>query len=268
MVAVAGDVAGLRVTLGQVLVNLTMVPSLFGMRPVDEVYWTLLLEIQFYFVVFLFILARQRLLLIRLLPWWAIGMLAVNVVAPVHELSFPYVGGYFALFAGGALIAEIHNQGPSPMRVVGLVCNAIVATRFSARLAAYVAENEDVAYHSGVIVIALLIFFGVMMCLNLEAVRGIRLPGAVAVGALTYPIYLLHATIGYVALAHVANADNMWLAYAVMFAGVVGLSFFVHHIIEIRMRPAWLHLFEATTGRAADAIQGYAWCTREEIASR
>lgn len=265
VVAVAGKPAGLRVTLNQVFLNLTMVPSLFGVDPVDGVYWTLLLEIQFYFLVFLFIMAGQRHLFTHLLPWWAVGMLAVNVAAPSYELSFPYVGGYFALFAGGALIAEIHAGGVTAMRVLGLLCSVTVATRFSTRLAAYVTENEGVAYHSAVIVVALLIFFGVMLCLNLRIVRDLKPPGAVAVGALTYPIYLLHASIGYVALAHAASVDNMWLAYALVFALVVGLALLVHHGVEIHMRPVWVRMLEATAGRAAAAIQGYAWRTRQIV---
>lgn len=48
VIAVWGEVAGLRVSPAQVLVNLTMVPSLFDVEPVDGVYWTLLREVQFY----------------------------------------------------------------------------------------------------------------------------------------------------------------------------------------------------------------------------
>lgn len=255
VVVIGGSSSGLEVSIKQVLINLTMVPDLFGAEPVDGVYWTLLLEVQFYFLVFLFIVLGRRHLLSVLLPWWAIGMLVLSIMAPGYDVLLPYVGGYFALFAAGALIAEVEHGGLTWLRGIGLVASAVVAVRFSTRLAGYVTRTEGVQYSSGIIAAVLLVFVAVMLCLNLEMVRQLKLPGAALAGALTYPLYLVHANVGYILLTHFGSEERKWVAYSCVFAAVVGSAVVINVMVERRMKVFWFGLFNSTVGRIAEAVE-------------
>lgn len=251
-----GDASGLRVSTDQVLVNLTMVPSLFGVEPVDGVYWTLLREVQFYVMVLVFMMLGQRHRLAVLLPWWALGMLVISLVQPGYGM-LAYLGGYFALFAGGALISEIHHSGTTVMRLVGLIACMVVALRFSTRTAAYVSTHTDAHLSPVVISVVLIAFFASMLALDLDRVRTIVLPGAAVLGALTYPVYLLHANLGYIALSKLTGQAPLWLTYSLVIAGVLALSYLLHLLVEQRMKTGWLWLFEVTAGRVVGLVETY-----------
>lgn len=234
-----------------------MVPSLFGVEPVDGVYWTLLLEVQFYILVFLFVLAGRRDTLSALLPWWALGILVLNLAAPAYDSVFPYLGGYFARFAAGALIVEIHHCGLTWLRGIGLLGSAIVAVRFSTRLAAYVTRTEGVEYSPGILTVVLLSFFSVILLLGSDRLQHLKLPGAMTAVALTYPLYFLHANLGYLMLSHVANAETRWCDDAMVVTVMIGLSLLLHVIVEKRLGDTWWRVFEATAGRAVGTLESW-----------
>jgi peptidoglycan/LPS O-acetylase OafA/YrhL len=48
-----------QVELTQLFANLTMIHGYFGVRHVDGVYWSLLVELKFYFIIFLLIVFKQ-----------------------------------------------------------------------------------------------------------------------------------------------------------------------------------------------------------------
>lgn len=263
-----GQTSGLRVSPSQVLVNLTMVPSLFDVEPVDAVYWTLLREVQFYFLVLLFMIVGRRRWLVMLLPWWALGMLAISFVQPGYGM-LAYLGGYFAFFAAGALISEIHHSGPTAMRIVGLTASLVVAVRFSVRNAVYISTNTGSQLSLVAVALVLVAFFAIMLSLGLGRVRTLVLPGARWLGALTYPVYLLHASIGYVALSALVGRAPLWLVYPMVMAGVVGLSYVLHVVVEQRLRARWRGLFEATAGRAVGLVEAaVSRAGRPPVASR
>lgn len=101
-----------------------------------------------------------------------------------------------------------------------------------------------------------LIFVTLLVTLS-PAVRGLRLPGSATAGALTYPLYLLHAHIGYILLDRFATEENKWVMYTLVFAFVVALAYGLHRGVEMApmSRRFWSGLFTATLGRAVDVLQ-------------
>jgi peptidoglycan/LPS O-acetylase OafA/YrhL len=55
----AGQMGGQEISLHRLLANATMMPQLFDAERIDGVYWTLELEIRFYFLIFVLLLLRQ-----------------------------------------------------------------------------------------------------------------------------------------------------------------------------------------------------------------
>ncbi|NUO59007.1 MAG: acyltransferase [Hamadaea sp.] len=248
-----GHVNGLTVTPKQVAINLTMVPSLLGAPLVDGVYWTLLFELEFYALVFLLLLAGQGRRLGAFLPWWAFGMLAVSLIVPQYA-GLPGLGGYFALFAGGALIAEIRHHGPSVLRVAGLVASAATALPHAARHAheLEVATRVDFSETTAAVLVGVCYLAILSMCL--PRVAAVRLPAAVLLGALTYPLYLVHAHIGYMMLSLFATEQNRLWVYPMVIAGVLGLAYGLHVLVERRPKAFWFRIFDGTVGRAVGAV--------------
>ncbi|NUU16964.1 acyltransferase [Cellulomonas humilata] len=228
----------LTVSPVQVLANLTMVPRVFGAAPVDGVYWTLQLEIFFYLVVFSFLLARRLDLFARLLPLWALANAAGVLVLHVPD-STPLLGGYFALFAAGAIIAEVQRDGWTAWRTVGLVAAYVASAVTATRHIQDLARELETSFNQAFVAASMLLIFGSLLLLAIPAVRDVRLPAAVALGALTYPLYLIHAHIGYIALTHFARPASRAAAYIGIIAAVVAVAWVIHRVVERRPRSAW-----------------------------
>lgn len=229
------------VDLRQVLVNLTMVPELLGEPYVDGVYWTLTYELAFYAAVFVLVLLRQNERVAALMPAWAIGMLTVTLVAPEVAGSIWYLGGYFGYFAAGAVIAAIAESGWSIYRGVGLAAAYLTVLPLDDRVLA-------------VLTTAL---FGMMLSTLSPTVREWRLPGSATVGALTYPLYLVHAHIGYMLLTRFATEENKWIAYPLIVVFVLALAYLLQVTVEQnpRARRFWKRLLDGTVGRIAGLAQ-------------
>lgn len=81
-----------------------------------------------------------------------------------------------------------------------------------------------------------------------------RIPGSRAAGDLTYPVYLLHAGIGYALLEHWATDATKWWFYVLMLLGLIAAAYTLHAVVEVRCRPWSRRLFEAMVGRPVNAL--------------
>lgn len=245
-----------HVTIPQFLANITMMPSLFGEQPIDGVYWTLSLELAFYAAVFLVLFLRFGKWLPAILPAWAVIML---ILALVGAGSVPLMSGYFCYFAGGAIIDIIRRHGFSIYRVIGLSAAVATSILFTmTRIPGW--GTPDVDPTAATVRLTLNIFcFGIVLCALIPRLASARVPGSRWLGAVTYPMYLLHAHIGYVVLNRFATDENYWLVIALMFACLMLSAWLLHRIVEEQLAPMWRALFQAVVQKPVDAAQRLVW---------
>ncbi len=240
------------VTPLQFLANLTMVPSALGQPLVDGVYWTLAYELVFYVAIFGVIALGLGDRLHRLMPWWAIGMFAVTLASPALA-DTPFLGTYYSYFAGGAIIATFRRHGVTRIGALGLACACWVSLDQAVRHAAAFERDSGQQFSPVVVVVATLAFYGAILVVASERARRIVLPKAALAGALTYPLYLLHAHIGYITISRFATPSNQWLVYAGSAVAIVTLAYVLHLLVERLPRRWWYAVFDATAGRAIRA---------------
>ncbi|PFG30673.1 acyltransferase family protein [Paramicrobacterium agarici] len=233
----------MHVTPVQFLANLTMMPRLFGQRAVDGVYWTLTVELTFYLLVFLVLLLGLGRFLDIVFPTWALTMLTVTVIVP-QASGLPYLDGYYAFFASGAIMASIRRRGFSPFRVLGLGAAAATSIVFVGRNIATFNEGHAFAV-SPVAVFALIgAFYVIISLMWIPRMTKVSIPLSRSISDLTYPIYLLHAHIGYTLLGSLATQSTVWLIYPLLFAGLVVSAGLLHWGIEVKMRDIWFSGFK------------------------
>jgi peptidoglycan/LPS O-acetylase OafA/YrhL len=240
----------MSVSLAQVLANLTMTPRLFGYEYVDGVYWTLHFEWRFYLaVLFFLLLGLQRKLPLVLLAW----PLAIGAAGLAGLQWLPYMNGQYAYFAAGAVFA-IHASRPNRQSALALVLCLLLCVHYSTASGPSAANGGQTGLSPvviGTIVLAQFLFF---VFLDSRHGSGLRLPGSRLAGALSYPIYLIHAHIGYMAISHWANEQNKPAVYAVVGLAVVAVAYLMHLLVERGMAPVWRGLFEFLLGRPASAL--------------
>lgn len=174
--------------------NATMMPQLFGVRRIDEVYWTLEFEIRFYFLVFALLFLRQMTAVENwLYAWLAVCLLSIWYPVP-WALTYLSLMPYGPLFIAGCLFFIISSGGWTRTRGLALLATAaLCAANAIAERSQFLQPDQLSAWVAPTVV---LMFFLVFLLIIRR--KGDRPPSPVAyrLGALTYPLYLTHATIG------------------------------------------------------------------------
>src|ERR1051325_6552297 len=101
------------ITLRQYLANLTMVHSFFGIDDVSGVYWTLAVELQFYFLVFLVLAAGQVHRIAYFLGLWLFASVVLSLRPPHGIAHFFLIPEWSSYFVAGAMLFLIHREGPA-----------------------------------------------------------------------------------------------------------------------------------------------------------
>lgn len=241
--------------LRRFLPNLTMLQDAVGSRGMELSYWTLWVELRFY-------------LLIGLVLWWGLtvrrvllfmgGWLLISVMAQeansavLREIFLPDWAPYFI---AGMAFFMIYRYGPNLVfwLLVGF-CWALAAYYATQRIDPINVWPGVQNYMVPAIVTAL---FAVMALVAVGGLRWLRWRGLVVLGALTYPVYLLHEMITMVAIHYLYPRLTPWAVVGVAVVAVLVLAYLVHRLVE-RPSRSWmerrLRAAIAGLGKAAERL--------------
>ena len=207
------------VSLREYAINMTMLNGFVGVRSVDAVYWSLFVEIKFYFLIFLTLLFGQIHRIKPLLTLWLAAYL-VNSFWPIKVLSFFLIPDFAPYFIAGAFFFLIHKEGVSLFKLA-MVSVCFVVAGFEALPGLdEMAVKYSTPMSKTVSWAALGAFFVVFFLVATGRSRRWASPRFVLLGALTYPLYLIHQNIGYALLNRGYGKVNthvlMWGVTALM----------------------------------------------------
>jgi peptidoglycan/LPS O-acetylase OafA/YrhL len=200
-----------------------MVPTYFGGMNVDGSYWTLRLEICFYALIFVVILIGASAHLERFFLMWPLIILAAQFTS---WGTATLLSCYAAYFAAGALFAMRLTTSNWLIKVLLLLCY------FESLYWSSILTNP---FDTGNKVMLVLItsFYMFFYFLNNPGLLRLRLPAARLVGALTYPLYLIHQAIGYVIIRTFATPANK-VAVTLGTMGIMLLvAYLLHRVVEV-----------------------------------
>lgn len=192
--------------------NLTMIPSLFGNQPfIEGAYWSLGSELKFYCVVAIFLLLKpilnislQKISLVLSIPLlyytlyynpyhWS---LLQNILGTIFYL---FSGGFSQYFLAGILFYEIYKNEKNYYTYIALLIYYIVAV-LQAFDYMYTEDNPII------VMFYITLFFSVFLAISLRKINNSSLSffgkdyrkTLITMGAITYPLYLLHGNIIYI----------------------------------------------------------------------
>jgi len=235
-----------------IALNLTMIPQYLGAPYVDRVYWTLGVEIKFYALLWALIVLRQ----IGRIEGWLYGWLALLAVASIVDVGpvlrsvsiFPYGG----LFASGGLFFLVFDSGWTLRRAAGIVVGFAVSAYHGVggmngfMDAAHITRSAQVAT-VGIILLAFLAFTLFVRRSGKGAFAGIALV-AETVGALTYPLYLLHNT-GREIFLNAPGWGPRWLAVSLATLFSLAISWGVMRVGNSLVKPTLRRVLDRTLHR-------------------
>ncbi|EKS33392.1 acyltransferase family protein [Afipia clevelandensis] len=215
--------------------NLFIAAPMFRQPYMDGAYWSLVVEVVFYAwvaVLMAFKVFPRRLDLIILI--W-LGLTFANeltIDAPIFERLF--LADDSGFFAVGLVIYEFY-RGRRDLKLYTIFALSVGTAVFQClHRATHIDSPAGVSFESGVIVAICLISIAIIFLAT--RLRQLPLPAGLvmAIGGITYPLYLLHMQLGYVVLSAIQPASVIW-AVAAIIAGVLLLSWIVWRFVE---RPA------------------------------
>jgi peptidoglycan/LPS O-acetylase OafA/YrhL len=217
------------------LLNMTMLHHFLGIGDLDGVYWTLSVEIIFYFIVGLLISFKWfKHLTLILACWLAYCTLAGPAVedTPFNFLLFPR---YAPFFIAGMAFYMLQTSQAARWKLYGLLAMAYLlglrAVRAGIELSVqYYHQPFSSPIAIAVITLCFAVFFGIVFrWFRLEQTKWLGWAGA-----LTYPMYLLHHNVGYVVLQRLGGRIDKYALLAGLLIMVLLLAYLLHVFVERR----------------------------------
>lgn len=229
--------------------NFTMLQTPLGVSNLDPVYWTLWPELCFYLTFAVVVwkgLTHQRVVIFCGL-WTVAAVLAPSAHIPlltliVNPTSAPY-------FIAGMAFYLMHRFRPTPLLWGIVAMSWLLALHFLLAPHGGRVNWATWAPWRGWLILLTTLFFLAMGAIALGGTRRIRWRGLTVAGAMTFPLYLLHDTIGMTVAHHYGDRiDPLALVVATVIALIV-LSYFVHRFVE---RPIALAMRRSLNTAAFD----------------
>ncbi len=223
-----------HVELTQYLANLTMIHGYFGVRHVDGVYWSLLVELKFYFLVFLLIVFNQ----IRHIKFYLYAWLGVAYLDYFHPLSgaaaFFLIPNWATYFIAGAFFYLIRSQKPSFDKFLFVFLSYVLAVLNATRDLSEVSSHYNTEFSATTIGLIVTSFYVIFLLISLNKLRIINKAYFTVLGALTYPLYLIHQNIGFIVFNQFSDERIKYFTLALTMCLSLTLAYLINKYIEQR----------------------------------
>lgn len=238
-------------SLREYLVNLTMFSGFTDVRSIDGSYWSLFVEMRFYALVAVVLLLRRMRNAQWLLAGWLAASFALETVY-VRPLYRGLIVDYSPFFIAGAACFLIWNRGVCRVTAALVAGSWILAVWHSLEELPAFERHYSAAFSPLVVVAWITAFFVILLLVAFRRTGPLAHRQWTTLGAVTYPLYLLHQAIGFsifnAAYPVVHPQVLLWGTIALM----VALSYGVHIVIERPATPA----MKRAMNRCIDAIGG------------
>lgn len=220
---------------GLVLPNLTMLQGGLGLRNVDAVYWTLWVELHFYVLVAVLasIGITYRSCLVFMAAWLFAGVYADE--AGNDLLQVMLIPTWSCYFIAGMALYMIHRFGPTLLLWGYVAVTYLIALHWGAWRAEHVFRGANEIVVSAIITG----IFAVMILVATRRLRWLRWSRLTVLGALTYPLYLVHSQLALPLLDALYPDLGKWPSLCVVVAASLLSAYAVHRLVE-RPGAAWM----------------------------
>jgi peptidoglycan/LPS O-acetylase OafA/YrhL len=212
--------------------NFTMVPAMLGQYWIDGSYWSLEVELQFY--LFMYVLCRFD-QFGRIELWLALWMgLGLSITLVTHPTG-PFLWNQINWFAIGIAAYRVWT-GARTWRQQAFLILPVAILAFASDSAA----NSLMVAVAGLIVL-------IMGLLVEGRLRWLRHPLLLWLGAISYPLYLIHQYAGYTLMAKLtAVGMSQFAASLTALAAALAVGWLLHKLVE---KPAMLAIRSAGKAR-------------------
>jgi peptidoglycan/LPS O-acetylase OafA/YrhL len=215
----------------QLLANLTMLQDFLGVEDLDGSYWSLAVELRFYLLIGLVIAVRQIDRIEFLIAGW-LGVVALDTVVSLPTwIGEPLITEWAQYFIAGITFALIRSDAlVTRFRVSILTVAYLVALLYAEVWTTHLTSTHGNDFDPFVAWAAITMFFAMLAVVALRGFVALRKPRYAILGAVSYPLYLIHQEVGYAVFGNLGM--NRWAEFAVTCAVVGSIALLITRFIE------------------------------------
>lgn len=218
--------------------NMTMIPTIFFDKStidfLDGAYWTLAIEMKFYFVILLLLILKQfkriEKITIPLSFLMLYSAIFLNIKVDSDLIWIPN-------FIAGIIFYKIYKNGLNTWRIFALINTFIASLIFATNRAPSLTEGYGELFKSSTITMYILFSYIIFLLISLNKIKIPNNKYINILGLLTYPIYLLHQQIARIMFTY-SDRHNipLYVSFIFITTFIFLISFLVHQIFERRGR--------------------------------
>jgi len=218
-------------TLRQYAVNMTMMNGFIGIPSVDGVYWSLFVEMRFYLLVFAILLAGKMSRIQEILGLWLVLVLIFSKW-PIPGVGALLIRDYAPYFIAGAMLFVIHAEGASFYGLFVVAVSYLLAVHGALENAAQMSARFHTPFDRAEVAAILTVSFLVLFLVATGRTRRLSSARWVSLGALTYPLYLIHQNVGFMLMNLSYPRFNPHVDMAGTLGAVLLAAYLVHAKVE------------------------------------
>lgn len=232
-------------SLPRYLANMTMLNGFVNVGSIDGPYWTLCTEMKFYILMGLLVATSQlRYVEYYLGAWLAVS--SIHLAYPSPALGYLLIPEYSAYFIAGSVFYLLHRQGVTGYRAFLLAASFVVAIAADAGTLIEKSYWYRMAFSVPVLACIIAAFYAAFLAIALGRGWTSRWDSAfVFLGTISYPLYLLHNSIGMAIFNNLHGFVNRYVLLFGTAAAMIGLARLVHVHVERRFSPLLKSALEA-----------------------
>lgn len=201
----------------------------------DAVYWTLFVEMRFYFLVLIVLLFKQIHRAQHLLMFW----LLISVLSEIFKIDilrqiFLSNNSHSAYFIAGATFYLIWAKEASIGRVALLIVSWLWGLFGVVGSASEFSNSYNVSHSPLIVFLIITLFFFVFWLVATARTGCFGIKRWSLLGAITYPLYLVHESVGWIILDVILPLGHPWTSLLLTILCMLSIAYIVHVYVEKR----------------------------------
>jgi peptidoglycan/LPS O-acetylase OafA/YrhL len=215
---------------------MTMFNGFFNIGYVDNVYWTLLIEMKFYIFIFCLLIIKQIKNIENFVFLW-LFIAALQIFVSNNLIATWFVTNYASFFVAGCLFYISASKGYSFKRVGGILATIPIGFYYENQNLAHRHVQYSIEYNSMTLFCILIGIYGLVYysTIKVECSDRVKLFSK-RLGQTSYPLYLIHLNIGIVVLNVFGDRVDKWVLFGVLIISMPIFAYVISEYIEIPVR--------------------------------
>ena len=209
-------------TFGEFFANLTMTPDLLGARFVDGVYWSLLIELIFYGIIWFLLVTKLIKHIERVLVLWLMISVLIHFFVDSNFFSLIFLVSYGYLFIAGISFFNIWNKKRVKLNILIVLLSLLYSY--------FVKGCEE-----GTFTLVFMTFISLFVANKLAVFS--RFKFLIFIGQISYPLYLIHQFLGLLIINFLIQklGLQLWLSIMITLSLMIGVSWVIVEWFEGRI---------------------------------